>query len=143
MIRGYQMSIDVYGPLAAPEVALSSVPPLPSNDLLVMLVTGDPPTDINATNARVLADAEKVSVFIGQDLLGRIFGPNPAVREAILQRIQVEPATGISDSGHDTFEVRFVLAERMFGKSDQLAVEFARDRYDDFNAGFSIILRLR
>ena len=42
-VRGYDIAVHATGPSDAPEVELSSVPPLQSEDVLGLMLTGQPP----------------------------------------------------------------------------------------------------
>ncbi|MGE3853435.1 MAG: translocation/assembly module TamB domain-containing protein, partial [Planctomycetota bacterium] len=142
-VRGYRIVLAVSGPAGQPALELSSVPPLPADQLLVMLFTGDAPRAVDTLKGADLAGAEKVSVFIGPDVLRRVFGADPQVREQMLDRIDVQPDVDISESGESMFVVRFALAGNLVSRSDRVEVELSRDRYDDFNTGLTFTLRFR
>jgi hypothetical protein len=141
--HGYRVRLALTGTALDPDLALTSVPPLPPQEILTMLVTGEPPDPLRLLTIERPAGPERVAVFIGAGVLRRILGPDPLVRERNLEAITVDAATGVSESGRDTFEVRYVLADRFIGGSTRLEAEVTRDRYDEFNAGLSLSLRIR
>ncbi len=132
---GYDVTILVHGDLSAPEVTLSSIPPLSAEELLMLTTTGQPPTEsIDAESA-----LGTVAVYLAKDWIRRFFGNmSTEEEESMLDRLEIEFGRDASQQGAETIEGRFLLRNNNFLESDSLFLTGERDAYGDFNLGFRI-----
>lgn len=139
-VRGYDISMHVEGPSDAPEVELVSVPPLPSEDVLLLLLTGKPP-ESNWSAETGGAAAQTVAFFVGKDLLGRWFDDGWSDEESLLDRIEWSSGEDVTQSGGQTSE----LAIRVFGVAATggrtIWLRAENDVYDRNNFGVRFVLR--
>lgn len=143
-VAGYDITVSADSRLSrvqALELEVSSNPPLPNDELLFLLLTGQPPREVTTDDSSSLAAAQNVAVFIGRDLLNRLFDSGPSEGETILDRIELETGEQTTDSGAQTVRVRLRMAEDLLGGHNDLAIEGERDIYDEYNAG--VVLRIR
>jgi translocation and assembly module TamB len=140
---GYDISVIMEGPYDEPLITLTSSPPLPHEDLLMLVLTGTPPS---ASGRAVDKRARNLSVavYVGRDLLDRWFrGENGSSTESILDRFEAEMGRDITQQGEETLEARFRLLEGVFQEKDTLYITGERDVYDFYNAGLRIVFRFR
>jgi autotransporter translocation and assembly factor TamB len=132
---GYDVTILVHGELSAPEITLSSIPPLSAEELLMLTTTGQPPTEsIDAESA-----LGTVAVYLAKDWIRRFFGSmSTEEEESMLDRLEIEFGRDASQQGAETIEGRFLLRNNNFRDNDALFLTGERDAYGDFNLGFRI-----
>lgn len=114
---GYDLRLEVKGPADGANVTFASTPPLVSEQILLMLTAGElPQSEFAFSNA---ARAGRLATFLGQDLLGRFLGSDPAK-----ERLIIRTGEGISAEGRLTYSVEYRLNEQwsIIGE------------YDEFNA---------
>jgi translocation and assembly module TamB len=138
---GYDINIQVEGTLAEPVVILSSTPPLPQDDLLLLLLAGRlPENGIGRELTR--AGGFNIAMYVGRGLLAEWL-LNGADDESILERLQIEVGRGITRQGRETLDARLAIAEDVLSRDDALYITAERDVYDDFNVGIKIVFRFR
>jgi len=138
-IKGFDIDMVVTGDYDEPVVVLSSNPPLPSADLPVLLLTGNLPQGAMSADA-----GRSVAVYLAQDFLSRwLSDESTDADETVIDRIDLQLGTNVSESGADTMEASYRLTERRRGpgRTDYIAAE--RDIYDRFNFGYKIVFRFR
>lgn len=138
---GYDISMQVSGPYDTPVVTLSSVPPLPDEDLLLLVLAGRPPAsamDQGAARESGLA----VATYLGRGLLAGLFGPGEG-NDSVADRFDLQLGQGVSRTGQETIEARFRLVEGFLLEGDTLYLRGERDVYDAFNTGVRIVFRFR
>lgn len=140
---GYDISVTINGPYNEPTVTFSSTPPLPQDQLFLLIMTGQPPDDPFTTDAGGAA-LETVAVYLGTDVLARLFGDESTESsESILSRFEVESGRDATRSGAETIEGRFLLVRDVLANGDALYIEGERDAYEDFNLGIKIVFRFK
>jgi len=141
-ILGYEITILVHGPLDEPTVTLSSSPPLPDDELLLLLITGKAPKTTG--NGRARKSGMNIALYLGRDVLAKWFEAGDAESdESILDRFELEIGRGVTRLGEQTIEGQFRLAEGTFQKDDILFITAEKDIYDAFNAGLKIVFRFQ
>jgi translocation and assembly module TamB len=132
----------VEGTVAAPQITLSSIPPLAGDTLAMMLLTGTPPP---RGNQEFDANAElKLAVFVGRDILTRLFEEDEAESWGqVLDRFEVEMGRGITQSGEETVNARFRLADNVWREGHTIYITGERDAFDYYNAGLRFVLRFK
>jgi translocation and assembly module TamB len=91
---GYDVRVAIGGTLRAPEVTLSSVPPLPDDELLLLVLAGTPPgTEDDQAMKRILE--ANLARFVAESV--------PALagsrRQRPAERIEVEVGRNVTRSG--------------------------------------------
>lgn len=141
-VRGYDVSVRVTGAASEPELELSSVPPLSSEDILLLLLTGRMPG--SALDRDQSADAaQTVIVFLGRDLLTRLLSGDGESTETLLERIELQTGADVTQTGGSTAQVRVRVAGAAQGEGRAVYLRGERDIYDRYNYGLRLVLRLR
>jgi translocation and assembly module TamB len=142
-ILGYDINLTVEGPYDEPTVSLSSVPPLPQDALLLLLLTGRlPPGEVEQN--RGWQEGMKVALYVGKGVLEEWFGGNDLdSEESLLERFDIVTGRGISRQGNETIGAQYRLADDVVRDGDELYLVAERDIYDEFNAGIRIVFRFK
>ena len=136
-LLGHDVSMRVLGDIAEPRVELSSIPTLPPDQLLMLVVTGTLPASAGAAKA-----VEALTVYVAQDFLARWLS-DPGDASSIADRLKLETGRDVSESGLLTLEARFLAADAVLLERDHLWIVAERDEYEDYNAGLRFSLDLR
>lgn len=118
---GYNLTLEVDGPASAPNVVLSSSPALDSEQVLLMVMTGAPPSD--EINFSATQRVTRIGTFLGQTLLGSLGGDT-----ANADRLSISSGDKISRQGKETYEIEYKL-------SDRLTLVGEYNEFDEQNAG--------
>jgi hypothetical protein len=144
---GHDIRAGISGPYDNPEVELSSTPPLSQETLLLLLLTGQLQQSVAGVDDR--ATATTVAVYIAQDTLGRLFaGDGPVDEDSVFERLELLYGEDVSQDGTETFDVAFRLSSKE-GLPEELRnrrhwfLTAQRDRFEDYNYGVRLVLRLR
>lgn len=141
-LRGYEISLNVSGTLEEPEILLSSSPPLPDNELLLLVTTGQVPTEGEAASAS--DTARVVALYLAKDFLARwLADESTEPGESLFDRLEVISGRDVSKTGADTIWVSFRLARKSLGSRDTLYLVAERDLYDHYNYGLRVVFRFR
>jgi translocation and assembly module TamB len=113
----YDLRLEVKGAADGAAISFSSTPPLSSEQILLMLTAGEIPQSDYAFSDS--ARAGRLVTFLGQDLLSRYLGSDPAK-----ERLIIQTGESISEAGRLTYSVEYRLTDRwsIIGE------------YDEFNA---------
>ncbi|UCD77907.1 MAG: translocation/assembly module TamB domain-containing protein, partial [Desulfobacterales bacterium] len=140
---GYDITAVVDGPYDEPVITLSSIPPLPNDELLLLLLTGQPPKSSSARSDST-RQGLNVAVFLGRDLIGRLFGSDSdEALESIIDRFEVEVGRGISRQGEATINSQFRVADDVLVDGDSLYLTGERDYFDYYNGGVRLVFRFK
>ncbi|MGB5749222.1 MAG: translocation/assembly module TamB domain-containing protein [Desulfobacterales bacterium] len=140
---GYDITAVIDGPYDEPVITLSSVPPLPDEELLMLLLTGQPPKS-SGSQASGMKQGLNVAVFLGRDLISRLFGGDAdEATDSILDRFDVEVGRAITQKGEDTIHSQFRLADDVLVEGDGLYLTGERDYFDYYNGGIKFVFRFR
>ncbi|HUC86646.1 MAG TPA: translocation/assembly module TamB domain-containing protein [Candidatus Acidoferrales bacterium] len=117
---GYNITMEVSGTADAPVVQFSSTPPLSSQDIVLMLTTGQLPAGLGVSTT-TQQRAQGLAVFFGRSLLSE-FGLGLGLQN----RLTIHSGQQISEEGRPTYEVDYRLSKRwtLVGEYDQF------DQYD-------------
>jgi hypothetical protein len=140
-ILGYDINLVTSGPLDDPVITLSSSPALPNDELLLLLLTGQPPKT-GTSGASRGRGATNVMVYLGRDFLERWLADDSAGSdESVLDRFELDFGRNITRSGEQTVEATFRLGGQAAatGKTYYLSAE--KDRYDAYNYGLKLVFR--
>lgn len=110
---GYDVTLNVSGPASDPNVLFSSIPPLSSTQILLMLSSGEVPNQAFEYSTR--SRLQNLALFVGQDFLGKLTG-NPDN-----DRLSIRSGERISDQGQLTYTIEYRLTPRwsIFGLQDR------------------------
>jgi translocation and assembly module TamB len=136
----YDITALIEGPFDEPQVTLSSSPPLPGDELMLMLLTGQPPADKNRTGTRGVP--MNLAVYVGQDLLSQWFGGESTESwTSVLDRFDVTIGRRVTRAGEETLEAQFRLGEDVFRDGDNVYITGEKDVFDFYNAGVKFVFR--
>jgi translocation and assembly module TamB len=140
---GYDITVLVEGSYDEPVVTLSSVPPLSNEELLLLVLTGQPPKakdELTASQRQTLS----VAVYIGRDFISRWFGSESVESgESVLDRFQLEAGRAVTRAGEQTLDAQFRLTDGMISEGDTLYLTGEKDVFDFYNAGVKIVFRFK
>ena len=117
---GYDVRMDVSGRADAPNIQFSSTPPLSSEQVLLMLTTGELPQ--RATSVSTEQRVGRLALFLGKNLLSE-FGTGAGGAD----RLTLRSGEYISDEGKQTYSIEYRL-------TDDWSVVGEYDRFGAFNA---------
>ena len=140
---GYDITAVIDGPYNEPVITLSSVPPLPNDDLVMLLLTGQPPKKSGLRDSG-RRQQMNVAMFIGRDMIFRLFGDESAeASEFIMERFDVEIGRGVTQKGEETIHAQFRMVDNLLRKADGLYLTGEKDYFDNYNAGVRFVFRFR
>jgi translocation and assembly module TamB len=118
---GYDIRMEVTGSADAPVIQFTSVPPLASEQIVLLLTAGElPGREYTLTSQQ---RAQTAAVFLGRELLAKLgFGD---VGE---ERLIIRSGEEISETGKPTYTFEFKL-------TDDWSVVAEYDRFGDYNVG--------
>lgn len=117
----YDLRLTATGPADAPVLRFTSNPALPSDQILALVMAGQPPQNgglIGAGNLQV----ENLGAYVGQNLFSGFSG-RPSTN-----RLSVSSGQELSVTGRPTYEIEYRLSRNWW-----LTGEY--DIFDDFNGG--------
>jgi translocation and assembly module TamB len=117
---GYDINLQVTGPADAPIVQFTSVPPLSSEQIVLLVTAGEIPTQSHLTSEQ---RAQTVAVFLGRDLLTTL-----GFSDAGESRLTFHSGEQLTEQGGPTYNLEYKLSERW-----SLTGEY--DRFNAYNAG--------
>jgi autotransporter translocation and assembly factor TamB len=148
-MMGYDITAQVRGALDEPEVTLSSSPPLGSEDLLMLILTGrhpvnvvNPTTVASATDVKTTSDVSTVAVYLSRGLLGRLFGEQ-VDQAPLLDRLEVDMGRAVTQQGEPTVDARVKLADGLWKGNTSLYLTGEKDSWDYYNAGLRLVVHFR
>jgi translocation and assembly module TamB len=142
-MAGYDIDMQIRGTSEEPVITLSSQPSLPDSDLLLLVLTGQPPVTGTGQGRQSVAGMN-MAVYLGRGLLADWFGlSGQESDESILERFELDIGRQISSSGQNTVEAQFRLVEGLLLSGDRLFITSERDRYDNYNMGVKIVFRFK
>jgi translocation and assembly module TamB len=126
-----------------PVVTLASDPPLSHDDLLLLLLTGQPPKTVGGRSPREGASAN-IAVYLGRDFLDRWVQQRDAdSKESVLNRLDVDVGRGVTQSGEETIDAQFRLARGVIWHNDTLYLVGEKDVFDNYNTGIKLVFRFK
>jgi translocation and assembly module TamB len=141
-MRSFDITAVIEGPYDEPVITLSSVPPLPDDELLMLLLAGKSPTS-SGSRSSGMNQGLNVATFVGRDLISRLFGASDETIESIIDRFEVEVGRSITQRGEETIHSQFRLSEDILVDGDSLYLTGERDYFDYYNGGIKFVFRFR
>lgn len=141
---GFEVSMIVSGPMDEPEVALSASPTMASEDILVLILTGQLPAEIGTRGGRS-DTGQSVALYFGKDLLAKWFASDDPLsdEETLLDRLEFYSGQDVSRQGTPTLEASYRLRKEFIRADDRLVLRLERDVWEDYNLGVRWVVRLR
>jgi len=142
-LLGYNISVLIKGPLDNPVVTLTSNPPLSNNDLLLLMLTGQPPKSVGGRSPREGAGMN-IAVYLGRDFLDRWLQQKDVdSKESVLNRLDVDIGRGVTRAGEETIDAQFRLARGVIWHNDTLYLVGEKDVFDSYNTGIKLVFRFK
>lgn len=118
---GYQLQMQLTGTADAPNLAFTSVPPLSTRQILLMLSAGEIPS-----GSFEFTDADKASrlgFYLGKELMSELLG-----QDTTEERLNIRTGEHVTSDGRLTYDVEYKLTDRfsLFGEYN---------RFRDYNGG--------
>jgi translocation and assembly module TamB len=140
-VLGYDINVVTSGPLDDLTFTLSSNPTLPNEDLMLLLLTGQPPRDDVAAGTSGTASTN-VMLFLGRDFLSKWLEDDSAMSdESIFDRFDMSFGRDVTKSGEQTVDTSFRLMEQPTGKGRTYYLTGEKDKYDAYNYGLKLVFR--
>jgi translocation and assembly module TamB len=117
---GYDVKMEVTGPVDQPVVQFSSIPGLSSEEIVLMLTAGQVPRGAGTT-ASTTQRAQGLAVFVGKNLLSD-FGFGGSGEDRLTFRSGEE----VTETGRSTYNIEYRLTDRW-------SVIGEYDRFDQYN----------
>lgn len=114
----YDLRMEATGPAEAPLLKFSANPALISEQVLLMVMAGQAPTE-DLTSSNGSQRLTRIGAYFGQSLIQGLGGGD---------RLEITSGERVSDKGHETYELEYKLNDRWSAVSEY-------DEYDQFNAG--------
>lgn len=131
--HGIDVTAVVRGPYNRPQVLLSSSPPLPPEELIVLITTGARPESLRGSSGV----GAVLGAYLAQEFADWIFGSESTeAKEGFLDRFTIDTGAELSRSGTQSIVVEFRLL-------DSIYLQGERDVYEDLNMGVVYRLRFR
>lgn len=118
---GYDLRMELTGPVIAPSLTFNSSPPLEAEQVLLLVMTGQPPNDENATTES--QRVARMGAFVGQSLLGSFSGETGGA-----DRLSISSGENASEQGRETYNIEYSL-------DNHWAVTGEYDEFDEYYAG--------
>jgi translocation and assembly module TamB len=143
-LQGYDIEAQVTGTPEAPEVQLTSSPALPSDELLLLLLTGQRPAS-GGSGVEDRQAAESIAVYLAQDFLTRWLRRGNDDDVTWAERFEFVRGRDVSQNGVETAEATFLLRERKGSGERREAVYLVaeQDSFEDKNYGVRWVFRFQ
>jgi len=141
---GYEITAQIGGTLDSPEVILSSIPPLPREELLLFLLTGAPPGSGGTDGSSIAVMGSPMAVYLGKNFLQQLLGGKSRAGKTDFQdRIELQIGREMTQSGSVTVDARLLLKKDPVGHGSTLYITSEKDIYDQYNAGLKILFKFK
>lgn len=131
--HGFDVNVVVRGRYDRPEILLSSTPPLPPEELIVLVTTGARPESLRGS----AGVGTVLGAYLAQELADWIFGSESTeAKESFVDRFSIETGTELSRGGTQSIVVEFRVLDSVYLRGE-------RDVYEDLNMGVVYRLRFR
>jgi translocation and assembly module TamB len=119
---GYDIKLEASGPADQPTLQFSSSPPLSSEQIVLMLTTGQTPQGM-ATSTTTRQRAQGLALFVGKNILTDL-GLSGNGEE----RLTIRSGEEVTETGKPTYDVEYKL-------TDDWSVVGEYDRFNQYNLG--------
>lgn len=138
-VRQWRIAVQARGPIDD-IVIQASAPGVSTEDALMLLTTGATRNELTNTDGQ-RAMLSRVGTFVGMELVRTIRGPSdPDASDTLLDRWSLDFGREISRDGRETIDAEIRL--NPFAQRHGWLLYGQRDRYDEYNIGVTLRLRL-
>jgi len=125
---GYDLRLEATGPADGAKVSFSSTPPLSSEEILLMLTSGELPNDEHAFSKE--ARAGRLATYFGKDFLTRFTGSDTAG-----ERFLINAGENLTEDGKTTYSLEYKLTDRwsLIGEYDRFSAVNASVKWKLFS----------
>ncbi|HVU25974.1 MAG TPA: translocation/assembly module TamB domain-containing protein [Opitutus sp.] len=116
---GYDLQMELTGPVSSPKLTFTSSPPLSAEQVLLMVMAGQAPQNEISTTER--QRAARFGAYFGASLLGS-FGVGDS------GRLTISSGEDVSEQGHETYSIEYRLSDRWW-------LTGAYNQFDEYTAG--------
>lgn len=141
---GHDITAVVTGPYDDPEIELTSTPPLSSEDILLILLAGRPPTGFAEGGA--IEATQTIAIYLAKDLASTWGGggeDDDSSWTDLIERVEVVSGREISRNGVPTLEVRLQISEDFPADGVRTYLGYDKDVYEDESLGVRFAFRLK
>lgn len=118
---GHDLAMEIEGPAGSPNIAFTSSPPLDSEQVLLMVMTGAVPgNEVTYSGTQRVA---RLGAFVGQSLLGTLGADSSGA-----DRLGLAAGEKISRQGRETYEIEYRLSDRWTAIGEY-------NEFDEYTAG--------
>lgn len=118
---GYDLRMELTGPVSAPNLTFTSSPPLAAEQVLLMVMAGEAPrNEVTTTDRQRVA---RFGAFFGQSLLGTLGGDGGGA-----DRLTISSGENISEQGRETYSIEYRL-------NDKWSLTGEYDEFDEYYGG--------
>jgi hypothetical protein len=135
-VKGYRIRVTIAGTLEEPQIILDSTPPLPSEQLLVLLTTGYTVAEIGEQGGGRVA-AVQLATYLGRRLAG-YFARGEPVGDGVLSRVKLETRSARRAYLKDLVGVEYLVKKGAIVDGDEVFLQTERDTYGQYNFNFGI-----
>jgi translocation and assembly module TamB len=137
---GHQITVVVSGPYDDPEIELTATPPLSSEEIVLILVAGRPPTGFTTGSIEA---TQNLAIYIAQDFASAWLSDGGDGGASFLERVEVVTGREVSRNGVPTIEIRLRLVDEFASENGRIYLSGERDVYEDSNLGVRFSFHLR
>jgi translocation and assembly module TamB len=139
-IRGYDANVLITGSMDAPQVVLMSSPPLPQDAIVLLVMTGMTPAEIDRKGAERVA-ATQAAMYFGRQLVDE-FSPGDPTAESFFDDLTIETESAKREGYYDPLSVEYRVARDLTPAGDEVFLQGERDTYGDYNFHVGIRFQL-
>lgn len=125
--HGINVMLTVQGTIDNPEVLLTSSPPVPPQELVVLLTTGALPSTLREMGTQ--GQATLIGSYLAEEIFETYFGSDSTEESGgLADRFHIESGREVSSEGVESLLFEFDL-------NKHFALQAERDVYEDYNMG--------
>lgn len=133
-VRNHRIRLYLGGPADAPQISISSEPPLSETDLLTLMTTGALPSDASESSQTL---ASRAATVLFQEFSDKVLKPGMGTEPfSALRRFSLDLSALNSRTGHQETRLTYRLTDKFF-----IISEIGAD--GDFAGRFRYVLRFR
>lgn len=140
-VKGYRIKVTIAGTLEEPQIILDSTPPLPSEQLLMLLTTGYTVDELDRQGGGRVA-AVQLATYLGRRLAG-YFARGEPVDHGVLSRVTLETQAARRSYLQDLISVEYLVEKDVLVGGDEVFLRTERDTYGHYNLDLGIRFAVR
>ncbi|MCZ6792739.1 MAG: translocation/assembly module TamB domain-containing protein [Planctomycetota bacterium] len=132
-VRGHDVSLAVSGSLEEPEVMLESSPPLPRDQVLVLVSTGYTLEQLRDDETAGRVAAVEAAKYLGSNFLAYLSRGSDPTEKSFFDRVTLETESASESDLGDLYRVEVRVLDRFPFESSHIFAQSERDFYGDYN----------